>query len=451
MNILQSLFGTFTNDRLSALSHLLGERPAAVQRAIGAALPAILGGAVSKASSDEGASDLLGLLQRQNSDADHLDEALRPGRALEDARNSGGAILGNLFGSNFTAIADSVKSFSGMKGDGAGLLMGIAAPAVMSTLAKAAPTGELTSASIRNLLGEQKGFLPSLTPPTILQRLGQMPGLGDFLSSTKTSYAANTNTPETRPRPRLVTSSTSSSVLSSAHAMPGARGAHVDPFVRRIQTSQTRKLERSPPSMMQWGLMGLLALFFLTLGLNSCQSNSVRQIVMDPRLTEQVGPRIEVDPAPPPRVVTPAATQPAAAIGAEAGETATDIRLRSFLESDERAPRAFILQNLNFETASAQLTQESRATVLAAIRVLHDFPQVVVRIDGHTDNRGSTSFNRTLSEERARTVADMLVAEGIERQRVSSAGFGPEAPIASNDTEEGRLQNRRVELVVTRK
>ncbi|HEU0289221.1 MAG TPA: OmpA family protein, partial [Burkholderiales bacterium] len=70
-----------------------------------------------------------------------------------------------------------------------------------------------------------------------------------------------------------------------------------------------------------------------------------------------------------------------------------------------------------------------------------------IAVEGHTDNVGQATANKALSEQRARSVMNAIVAVGIDPKRVSAAGFGQERPIADNRSEEGRSKNRRVELV----
>jgi outer membrane protein OmpA-like peptidoglycan-associated protein len=72
-----------------------------------------------------------------------------------------------------------------------------------------------------------------------------------------------------------------------------------------------------------------------------------------------------------------------------------------------------------------------------------------LQVEGHTDSIGTDEYNRRLSEQRAEAVRDYLVAQGISSEAITSSGFGKSEPVASNDTPEGRQQNRRVELVVS--
>jgi len=79
-----------------------------------------------------------------------------------------------------------------------------------------------------------------------------------------------------------------------------------------------------------------------------------------------------------------------------------------------------------------------------AILVLKSNPNLTVEIQGHTDNSGETSYNQSLSENRAATVKQILIDNGISASRLTSVGFGESRPVASNDTEDGRIHNRRV-------
>jgi outer membrane protein OmpA-like peptidoglycan-associated protein len=77
------------------------------------------------------------------------------------------------------------------------------------------------------------------------------------------------------------------------------------------------------------------------------------------------------------------------------------------------------------------------------------YPGLTLQVEGHTDSVGSDEMNQRLSEMRAGAVRDYLVEQGVQAETVTSRGFGKTKPVATNDTAEGRAQNRRVELVVS--
>lgn len=114
---------------------------------------------------------------------------------------------------------------------------------------------------------------------------------------------------------------------------------------------------------------------------------------------------------------------------------------------DELNKAGFIALYINFDTGKADLKADGRASVAEIVKMLKSAASLKIAIEGHTDNVGQPAANKALSERRARSVMDTIVAGGIDPKRLSSAGFGQERPVADNRTEEGRAKNRRVELV----
>jgi OOP family OmpA-OmpF porin len=106
------------------------------------------------------------------------------------------------------------------------------------------------------------------------------------------------------------------------------------------------------------------------------------------------------------------------------------------------------LEGVNFVTASDVLQKRATALLDAVVSTLKAYPAVKVEIDGHTDSRNKTGQNQSLSERRAKSVENYLVAKGIAANRLNTKGFGSSIPVATNDTEVGRAKNRRVEFKV---
>ncbi|MGI4881065.1 MAG: OmpA family protein [Janthinobacterium lividum] len=108
--------------------------------------------------------------------------------------------------------------------------------------------------------------------------------------------------------------------------------------------------------------------------------------------------------------------------------------------------RLDIPAGITFDFNSAALQPGFRASLDRVAQTLASYQSTYVDIGGHTDAIGSDAVNQRLSEARAATVADYLERQGVAPQRVGTRGFGKTQPIASNDTEEGRARNRRVEI-----
>ncbi|MEW5837491.1 MAG: OmpA family protein [Pseudomonadota bacterium] len=104
--------------------------------------------------------------------------------------------------------------------------------------------------------------------------------------------------------------------------------------------------------------------------------------------------------------------------------------------------------NITFATGSSQIKPEFMHTLDNVARSLQQYPDTHIQIAGFTDSTGSPSNNQRLSEDRAFRVRDYLSNRGIAVQRMSAVGYGQSRPIASNNTAEGRAQNRRVEITI---
>jgi outer membrane protein OmpA-like peptidoglycan-associated protein/Tol biopolymer transport system component len=107
-----------------------------------------------------------------------------------------------------------------------------------------------------------------------------------------------------------------------------------------------------------------------------------------------------------------------------------------------------ILKNIFFETNSFQLKEESTTELQKLLGLLQKNKNLKIEIGGHTDNVGDDKSNQLLSENRAKSVYEYLTTNGIPAERLSYKGFGETAPLATNDTEEGRAENRRTEFMV---
>ncbi len=150
-------------------------------------------------------------------------------------------------------------------------------------------------------------------------------------------------------------------------------------------------------------------------------------------------------PAPQP----PPAPQPAATPAPAAAATAPRRPLTAEEEACQKQMVDRLAQNtIKFRTGSDEIESESSSVIDDLAGVLKNCANVKVEIAGHTDNVGAPEMNKDLSLRRAQSVAKALEGKGIAADRMSAAGYGEERPVASNDTREGRAQNRRTEFVV---
>jgi OOP family OmpA-OmpF porin len=119
--------------------------------------------------------------------------------------------------------------------------------------------------------------------------------------------------------------------------------------------------------------------------------------------------------------------------------------------TDTRIPKRFVFEDLHFQPGSTEMTPASHATVSSLASILRAHPSVSVALEGYTDNTGDPTANKKLSLDRALAVKQLMIKAGIAASRIIPAGYGHQNPIAPNDTEQGRAQNRRLELVVVRR
>ncbi|GAB3658471.1 hypothetical protein GCM10028791_31440 [Echinicola sediminis] len=110
---------------------------------------------------------------------------------------------------------------------------------------------------------------------------------------------------------------------------------------------------------------------------------------------------------------------------------------------------SLILNEILFAKGTAQLADENSLNYIhQLVGFLKDHPALKIRLEGHTDNIGNAKLNKQLSMERAKTIRDYMVKQGVDFERIRLRGLGGDKPITSNDTQEGREQNRRVEMVI---
>lgn len=102
--------------------------------------------------------------------------------------------------------------------------------------------------------------------------------------------------------------------------------------------------------------------------------------------------------------------------------------------------------NITFDTDSSELRSDFMDTLSSVARVVQEYENTLVTIEGHTDSTGAESYNQSLSERRAASVAEVLLSQGIAFERVAAVGSGELRPIADNSTAAGRASNRRVEI-----
>lgn len=200
------------------------------------------------------------------------------------------------------------------------------------------------------------------------------------------------------------------------------------------EQNEPNRIEVGPEkrNWLPWILLGL-GLLALLFALSRC--NRDREVATTTTTTTTAAPAATAE--------APAAGAVAATDGASVGQLGT------YLAGAEAAPRTFVFDNLNFDTAKSDIRPADRVTVAQVASVLAQYPSTRVRIVGYADARGSDPANLALGQARADAVKAALVADGIAADRVETGTGGERAPIETNATAPGQAENRRTELVVT--
>lgn len=105
--------------------------------------------------------------------------------------------------------------------------------------------------------------------------------------------------------------------------------------------------------------------------------------------------------------------------------------------------------NVTFDSSQANLKPAGANTLTGVAMVLKEYPKTAVNVVGYTDSTGGQALNMKLSQQRAESVASALITQGVTANRIRTSGMGPANPVASNSTEEGKAQNRRVEITLS--
>jgi outer membrane protein OmpA-like peptidoglycan-associated protein len=425
VNLLEMLQSSIGPSLVSAASTYLGESETTTRSALGAAMPALLASLAQQGSTAAGASQLYRTITAPEVDTGLLGNlgAWLGGRKAGSAPSLAETALGSLFpGQKATALAGAIGAISGMKSSSVTGLLGLAAPVLFAFLKNFLTQGKMDAGGLASLLSGQHQYLEKGLDDRVAGALG-FGSVGAFVSSLSSGVmgqaagAAGRVTGAARDAARGATEAAGTAYASAV------RGAG--------RVSPPAPVFRKP---WFWGAavaaVALLGWWFFTSG------PSVE------RTATSVAPGIAVSVK---SVELPGGTR----LDVPAGGFVDS--LVAFLGGQDIAPgKSFTFDDLQFETGSAALSASSARQLDQLAAVLKAYPGVMVNVGGHTDNTGDAAANKQLSADRAIAVQQALVGMGIDAARVSAEGFGPEKPIASNDTEEGRARNRRVDLVVNR-
>jgi len=411
-SLVESLQGYLTPSVIHGASALVGESESSTRQTMNGAVAGVLSGITNMVSSREGAGNLASMVREGgfSSLVDNMGSFLSGGNATS-MLSSGHQLLSKIFGGNVSSVADAVGRSSGVKTSSATNLMALAAPLVLGVLGKRAATQKLDSSGLANLLMSEKSDTTAAAPA----------GLSKLLNPGPTMVSANAG----RTREAELSSPT-----------------HLEHFAESNSVAVEHTPVAPPPEKSGLGWLPLALAAFLALGLlwglrGSLEKTNVGDVASRGIDTAKKG--LE-------QISLPGGVNISAAPGS------INYDLAKFLgDSSAQGPKTFLFDNLNFDAATTQLTADSQPTVNDLATILKAYPNTQVQLVGYTDNTGAADANLTLSQNRADAVKALLVNHGVGAERISTQGLGQNKPVASNETEEGRLKNRRTELIVNSK
>jgi OmpA-OmpF porin, OOP family len=378
----------------------LGEDDDRLRSALSTTVPSVLTALSDVASSETGASHLTRVIRGIDANrpgADSVASIL----GSTAGRAQGTTLFDGETGARGSQIADAVARASGIKADSAHQLLGGATGATLLTIGRSSQG--LDAEGLRSMLGEQRGDFVRRLPGPVASIFGDAEAEG-------------------RVDVRKAAAVVESPVVDRARLV----GV---PAIRRVAAPERRGW------LAPLVLLGALILIAIPL-LRAMRRPAINTQALHNLPAEAVS-----------RATIPLALPNGQSLTVVRGSPA--YQLASFLGGTDATPARFTLSPMNFEFASTQLTPESLATVDEVATILRAYPTATIRVESYTDSVGTAAANLDLSRDRSETVKGLLGGKGIDPTRVTTAGLGQENPIASNQTESGRAQNRRTDIVVT--
>ena len=365
-------------DIFGKISGLLREKPEGVKRGFESAVPLSMAGLSERASTQEGALELLSTFkggQYPHVDAAELGRAVSDPDTTATVARSGEGFLGRLFGNKQRGVVDGLASTAGVSSSSATKLLGLALPMVLGFVGKQAVGRNMDASGLRGFLTSQR------------KQMGDLPGPLSRLFGGDAEARADVSRPRAIAYPQEV-------------AEPKRR---IGPWV-----------------LLAAAIAAALLLFFAR------RSRRETPSMPSTPQTQQFG----------------STARPQALY---AGSVAA---LSAAFAGGQALPQRFVLSDLTFRTDSAEIDPAGARVLDDVAQLMSAHPGARIRVEGHTDNTGVRETNQQLSQSRADSTRTYLMSKGIGGDRVEAMGYGPDRPLASNDQQSGRAENRRTEIVV---
>lgn len=421
VNLLELSKSAISPDIISKLSGLLGDDSIKVQSAVKNTLPAILGSLISKTSTDSGASEVLKLIKDGGYDGNilnNLDTSLLDKNKFYGIINGATNTLSSLLGGNLKEVTNLISKESGVSSNSSSSILGFLSAIIMSLIGKQVIGNGLNANGLSGLLTGQKSFLAGLIPSGIAGLLG-LAGLNKITSNVK---------------------------------------EYKEKIEEEAKGGGFKKL-------LPWLLIGLgaLLLFFLW---KSCNKDTAPVVKKTDSVKTDITKKIEQTFVAAPKTGDVEMDSLYASLGKFTlrkladgteiiiAEKGVEFNLIAFIEDKTKMADKetwFSFDRILFETNKSALRPSSELQLANIAAIMKAYPNVEIKIGGYTDNTGNPKTNLKLSQDRANSAMTELVKLGVPEARMKAEGYGDQYPVASNDTPEGRAQNRRTSVRVTKK
>ncbi len=495
-NLLDIVKDQFSDSMVNKLGSMVGESEGGITKALSGLIPTVVGTLASKASDEKGATGLIDMIKSSGAADMNPDDLF--GDNSSGFMDKAGGLVSGLFGGESGGIIDKISSFAGLGRSSSSSLLGIVSSMAMGALGKHVIGNGITGKALSGLLGGQsKGILGAI-PGGLGDLVGNL-GLGKLGDLAGDAMGAVTGAAGS------VAGSASDAVKGAAGAASGAvKGAagaagKVASGAADMAGDVAGAAVSGGKKAIRWILPLLLVLAVASyFGFDACNAaktagdklqNAGAAAVdgageMADKAGDMAGDAAGAvgDMA---GKAMDAAGEAASDLGGAimgkldaagnwisdlgedinlsfgdinltVGEKSSEANLYNFLNgsasvSNDKSQGWYNLDRVFFQTGSANLTEDSKAQLSNIASILKNFPNANLKLGGYTDNTGNEAANLKLSQSRADAAMAQLVALGIDASRLSAEGYGIAHPRATNDTPEGRAQNRRVAFRVTAK
>ncbi|MGB8338097.1 MAG: OmpA family protein [Burkholderiales bacterium] len=487
INLFEMLKSTIAPEIVKQTTHYLGESEASIKAAVDSIMPTLVGGLMQSGKTAEGAGKLLNLINSgpsiDTSMLANLTGLFSGGERTGTLLGIGGTLIRSLFGDKADSINAALSGMNNMKAGSGGSLMAMATPLLFGMLKNHVSTHQLDSGGLMKLLSAQAQHVaPALSDKTtyamglgsVAAFLGGGPAVG-VISAKKPT--ANISAGASAAAPVTAGSNSSNDVaLNAMNAMNSARD---------VSYTDDQSGDRWWKKILPIALLVLAGYFAFNYFIKGREAGVKTATGNSPEAGKTASAKTSPVEAPIPATETakPAieAAKPSTEIVREVAATAAGIAssvaangmksfntpgggkidvalnsigdrlLTAITTPAANLKKAFNLDKLLFNSDSADLGSDGRKQLQEVATILKAFTSVEIRLNGHTDNSGDPAGNKILSGNRAAVVKEELAKLGVAANRISTDSFSSSQPIASNATEAGRRQNRRVELAITKR